>query len=388
VNKHFCPAPWLTFFTQPNGEVYSCCVGKTSLGNINDRTPEQIIHGPANLEIKQKMLAGESVEGCRACHGKEASLQQDLLRMFRDVPDEFYQDINNFSLKYYDSRVSNTCNFACVYCGPVFSSTWAAELNQQHDIRIDKKEKTDVKSYLIDNVQYLEQVYLAGGEPLMMKENEQLLLAIKEQGNKIKKVLVNTNLSMIKNNKIFDLLTEIPATQWVVSMESRGKIYEYIRYPGDWEIFKKNLLHLKEVCPARKDITFNMVLCALNGFELWDTVDWLMDEGFIPETISINLYNMGVPSKVNTLDIQVLSDEFRKKIIARIESDQRYQLFRGYFDVLDHLKKPRYDSEWITKFTRYLYWIDKRRGLDSRRVFPEVYADLESLTVDKPIKLD
>jgi MoaA/NifB/PqqE/SkfB family radical SAM enzyme len=387
VNKHFCPAPWLTLFTQPDGEVYSCCVGKTSLGNINDRTPEQIIHGPANLEIKRKMLAGESVEGCRPCHDKQASLQQDLLRMFGDIPNEFYQDINNFSLKYYDSRVSNTCNFACVYCGPIYSSVWAAELNQQHDIRIDKKEKSDVKNYLIDNVQHLEQVYLAGGEPLMMKENEQLLLAIKEQGKKIKKVLVNTNLSIIKNNKIFDLLTEIPATQWVVSMESCGQRYEYIRYPGEWETFKANLLHLKDICPV-PNISFNMVLCALNGFELWDTIDWLMDLGFIPESISINLYNMGVVTLPSTLDIRVLSNGIRQKIIARAESDQRYRKFRGYNDVLKLLNQPRLGQEYITEFMRYLRWIDLKRGLDSRQIFPEVYADLESLTVDKPIKLD
>ena len=56
--------------------------------------------------------------------------------------------------------------------------------------------------------------------------------------------------------------------------------------------------------------------------------------------------------------------------------------------MLKLLKQPRLGQEYITEFMKYLQWIDQTRGLDSRQVFPEVYADLESLTIDKTIKLD
>jgi len=376
MNKHFCPAPWLTFFTQPNGEVYNCCIARTKLGHINKNTIEQIIQGSDNLEVKRKMLAGESVEGCQSCHGKKDSLQKEMLELFKNIPLDFYHDINNFQLKYFDARMSNTCNFACVYCNSNFSSTWAAELGNYHEIKLDKKEKNYTKKYLLDNVHDLEYVYLAGGEPLMIKENELLLSAIAEHGKNVKKILVNTNLSIIENNQIFDVLVKIPETTWLVSVDAMEIHYEYIRYPGNWGNFKSNLLHLKEIFPREK-IGFNMVFCALNVMHIWDTIDWLIDQGFYKFNIAITPYNSGVDFVGGFLDVRVLSDKTRAMVLDKIESNSEYSSLTGIADIKKILQHPRLNDFQIENTIRCLKELDQRRGLNSRQVFPEIYKDLE-----------
>ena len=57
TNKSFCPAPWNSFFVNPDGAVENCCVSRNKLGNIDD-VPDikKIIFSDKNLKIQQDML--------------------------------------------------------------------------------------------------------------------------------------------------------------------------------------------------------------------------------------------------------------------------------------------------------------------------------------------
>ena len=80
TNKSFCPAPWNSFFVNPDGAVENCCVSRNKLGNIND-VPDikKIIFSNKNLKIQQDMLDGKPIEGCKWCHDTTHSLQKCLL---------------------------------------------------------------------------------------------------------------------------------------------------------------------------------------------------------------------------------------------------------------------------------------------------------------------
>ena len=198
--KSFCPAPWVSLYIEPTGKIENCCVSKNNLGNINKTSNiKEIIFGQVNKDIQKLILNDQFPAGCAWCDNKSLTLQQRMLDIFPNINDELYQE-GKFELKYLDVRWSNTCNLACVYCSPDLSSTWANELNIVH--RFERSTKHNLLEYVLDNVHTLKEVYMAGGEPLLMKENELLIEAILQKNPECH-VLVNTNLTQIKNSSIF-----------------------------------------------------------------------------------------------------------------------------------------------------------------------------------------
>ena len=55
----YCVAPWNGVTVREDGHVRTCCIGTTSLGNLNHTPIDQIINSDALLKIRQDMLSGE-----------------------------------------------------------------------------------------------------------------------------------------------------------------------------------------------------------------------------------------------------------------------------------------------------------------------------------------
>ena len=79
----------------------------------------------------------------------------------------------------------------CVF-GPLYSSKWAMEMGVK--VPKDREKIAKLKEYVYANINTLENVYLAGGEPLLMKENKDFLDKLYE-ANPDCTIRVNTNLS-------------------------------------------------------------------------------------------------------------------------------------------------------------------------------------------------
>ena len=364
-NKNFCPAPWVSLYVEPNGRVDNCCVAKNNLGNIQETSVQNIIFGRTNQEVQQAMLDNQTVPGCSWCHGGGQNLQARLLRQFPDTADSVYQT-GQFDLRYLDVRWNNTCNLACVYCGPTFSSLWANELDSS--IKIQREEKHNLLDYVLDNVESLQEVYLAGGEPTLMRENELLLEQLAKRNPNVK-ILVNTNL-LNNHTRIYQQLLEFENTTWLVSFEDRDQRYQYLRHPGRWTQFETNLRTLKTQVPVEQ-IYFNMVYLSLNAMSIWDTIDWLLDQGFV-RTMTLALINNGVFD--TPFDPACLPRSYRDQILTRISSGQ-YSSLHGYSNVTESLAKPDLDP---VKLLTHLKTLDHRRNLNSRNIFPEVYQAIES----------
>lgn len=362
-NYNFCPAPWLSLYIEPSGNVESCCVSKNQIGNVEqDASIKEIIFSEKNKIVQQDMLDNKVVEGCKWCYKKTHSLQHRFFELFPDRKDPLYQQAGNFELRYMDLRWSNVCNYACIYCGPSLSSTWADELKQTY--RIERNTKNSMLDYVLENVHTIKELYLAGGEPLMMKENEIVLQALMEK-NPNCHICVNTNLSQIDNNRIFKLLTMNKNTQWLISVDDMEQRYEYLRYPGKWSTFSTNLSILKDIT---KDVAFNMVLINLNALTIWDTVDYLLDQGHKPEGITLTLYNNGGID--GDWDIKHMPRNFQDLVLERMNQD-KYKNLIGWQNIHNYLK--RNDVSLGGDPWQAMAELDQRRGLDSRQVFPLLY---------------
>ena len=140
---------------------------------------------------------------------------------------------------------------------------------------MEKEDGEKIKELVFKNIENLQKVYLAGGEPILMKENLEFLKLLKEK-NPNCTIRVNTNLSTTKTG-IFDLLVSFPNVHWTISVETVGQEYDYIRHHGSWSDFEKNL---KVVRALEHKISFNMLHFILNCYSLFDCVDHLRDMGF------------------------------------------------------------------------------------------------------------
>ncbi len=366
-NKAICPAPWVSLYVEPNGRVDNCCVGKNYLGNVQENSVKEIVCGNTNQSVQQSMLNGIYPAGCSWCEKGSNSLQQRMFNIFPDRSEENYQ-LGTFKLQYLDTRWNNTCNLACVYCSPEYSSTWAQELNKP--VRIEKQDKKLLLEYVIDNVETLKEVYLAGGEPLLMKENELLISALKEK-NPSCHVLVNTNLTQIKNNSIFENLVSLKNSNWLISVDDSQERFEYMRYPAKWNEFADNVQLLKSQASIDQ-MAFNMVFTSVNALTIWDTVDWLLDQGFRADTCTIQLYNNGLSNW--PFDVRSMPAEYQRQVMIRM-NQEKYKKTANWESVYEYLAKLVENNPPLT-LKKYLSEFDSRRGLDSKVTFPRVYEYL------------
>ena len=344
------------------------------MNNVTD--VNEIIVGGKNKNIQQLFLQNELPVGCAMCKPSlGVTHQKNFLNLYPKPNNELYQE-GKFELKYLDARWSNTCNLACVYCGPELSSTWAKELEIEKIDPTDTTKKTykiaSDKSnllidYVLDNVHTLTSVYLAGGEPLLMKENQLLIQAIKEKNPRCH-ILVNTNLTQIKNSKIVsDLLSLENKVNWLISIDDTQERFEYLRYPAKWSEFEENFEFLKSKVNPSNDITLNMVFNSLNAITIWDTIDYMMAKTSL-KGITLSLYVSH--GNVGPWDPRQLPIEFQQQAMTRMDRPH-YKKLDGWQRIYDYLSENIHQQQII--IWEQLARIDRRRKLDSSKIFPEIY---------------
>jgi MoaA/NifB/PqqE/SkfB family radical SAM enzyme len=270
----------------------------------------------------------------------------------------------NFDLQTIDVRWTNLCNFACVYCGPEFSSKWSEELKIRNNTP-SESQLNDFKNYIYDHAHRLKHVYLAGGEPLLMKENLILLEKINPNAN----IRVNTNLSKV-DTKVFDTICKFPNVHWTVSVETMCEEFEYIRHGGSWQDFLENLDTIKKL---KHKISFNMLHFLLNYNSVFDCVDFLQSQGF-----HNNSFVIGALLRPEYLNIRHLPDWMlnlvKGKLQDRINQKPGYLLEDSYKNMLHYINTPF--NKNIELSIAQLVEMDQRRGLDSKTIFKDFYKDI------------
>lgn len=367
MKENLCIAPWLSVYVDPSGRIDNCCVSKNALGQVEqDQNLEVVLTQGKNYQVQSAMQRNERVDGCSWCYDRSHSLQKMFWGKFPDTQDPLYQSAGQFELRYLDLRWRNLCNYACIYCTPELSSSWATELGRP--VEIESQARRNLQKYILERLGTVKEVYLAGGEPLLMKEHEPVLQELLKVSPDCY-ITVNTNLSNIKNNRIFDLLTQFKNCTWMISAEDQESRYEYIRYPGHWETFWQNL----EILSQRVDkttVAFNMVYMNLNAITMWDFVDNLINSGYNPSYITTSLYNNGTVD--GAWDIKYLPQDFRQLALDRLNHD-RYRSIRGWQNIQEYVASLGSATHAGDPLWQELSVLDRRRGLNSQAIFPDIY---------------
>ena len=356
-----------------NGDDLNCIRSQRPIGNLKDNSIHNILKN--NTETKQNMLDHKDGLGCHVCYELEGDKKgYDMisdrifyLKELKSVDKTLYDRVDNFNLHTIDIRWSNVCNHACVYCSPEYSSKWANELKV--NIAEPSRERVaELKELVFKNAHQLKHVYMAGGEPLLMKENLELLEILQEKNPQVN-LRINTNLSKT-GTRVFEKVCEFSNVHWTVSVDTMGDQFEYIRYGGVWQDFLNNLEHITN---KGHKISFNMLWYALNYRSIFDTIEFFKRLGYHNNSFIIGpLLNPSWQDVRNLPNetINILADELQQKINEK----PKFLLEDSYKNMLRHLKTPF--TKDIKTTIMNIQNIDQRRSLNSKDIFDEFYEQI------------
>jgi len=246
MSDFFCAAPWRGLHINPRGDVKTCCAGDPNmLGNLNNNTIEEILHGPVMQEIRQSIRRGEPHAYCYNCVQAERYGRSERA-WHNDVSPEFDAQTagdTEHLPTLIDVRWNITCNLSCNYCGDKCSSKWAGlkHIPFRSGARPYYEQVCD---YLEQHSDRIREVALVGGEPLLLPENERLLDVI----GKNTRVTLISNMSVdFATNKIFQKLATRTQVGWSMSFDNTESRFEYVRSGADWTQLNQNVRQVAEL---------------------------------------------------------------------------------------------------------------------------------------------
>ena len=409
----FCILPWLHLYVQPNGEVTPCCHADLArpCGSVADSRLESILNNESFKRIRRQMLAGERAPECASCYRLEdvnkTSPRQNHNRAFQGhldkvnhtLPDGSLQEL---SLVYLDLRFSNVCNLKCRGCYPGSSSSWAEDFEQLTDTKVTKKlSNLDAPAIqqILAHLAHVENIYFAGGEPLIMQENYTLLDKLIELKRTNIALLYNTNLMQLSHGKynILDYWNKFSNVMVSASMDDVLERAEYFRKGLDFKIFTENWKRVWQESPHVK-LSINLTVNVMNVFHLDKIFDYFHQELGLEHT----QYSFNLLTSPPELSIQVLPLQFKQEVKAKLETYQR-GLSSKSSKFLDQLQRKVQDNELfdiiiahkkgaevnhldpiitfmmngsgeatIQDFFARTEKLDRIRGEDYRKLFPEL----------------
>jgi sulfatase maturation enzyme AslB (radical SAM superfamily) len=144
---------------------------------------------------------------------------------------------------------------------------------------------------LIPHLDYVEQIYFAGGEPLMMAEHYNILDELERRGRFDVRLIYNTNFTHVKlkDRTVFDYWKRFKSVAVGASLDAMGPRAEYIRKGTNWATVERNRAQMMETCP-NVDFYISPTLSIMNALHLPEFHrDWV-NQGYIrAQDLNVNI---------------------------------------------------------------------------------------------------
>jgi len=303
-SKTFCIYPWIHLHAYPTGEAYPCCHAEMAypVGNARFKTLEEIYRDAPMRELRKDMLNERPNPACGRCYEQEAAGFFSGRRSANKHHGHHVKRIDDdkFQMSYWDIRFSNLCNLSCRSCGHIFSSSWyqdqaklaGPDWAQRHTaLNIAGRSSLDMWEQLVPHLDYVEQIYFAGGEPLMMAEHYNILDELERRGRFDVRLIYNTNFThtKLKDREVFDYWRKFDSVSVGASLDAQGPRAEYIRQGTVWDTVERNREEMLRVCPD-VDFYISPTLSILNAYHLPGFHrDWAAKGLIQPADLNINI---------------------------------------------------------------------------------------------------
>lgn len=349
-SKTFCIYPWIHLHAYPTGQAYPCCGAEMrhSIGNVKNNTLKEIWNSPAQKQLRLNMLNEVKSPECARCYEQDNagffSMRKSankhhghhINRVHRTQSDGHVED---FQMTYWDIRFSNLCNLSCRSCGHIFSSSWYQDqaklaggdwVKQNQVLNYAGRTETDMWEQLIPHLDYVEQIYFAGGEPLMMEEHYNILEELERRGRFDVRLIYNTNFTHVKlkDRWVFDYWKKFKSVAVGASLDAMGPRAEYIRRGTRWDIVERNRVRMLQDCPD-VDFYISPTLSIMNAWHLPDFHRNWVDRGLIrAQDLNVNI--LQDPAY---LRIDIATAEYKEQL------NVKYQEHLDWLRPLDKLQR-------------------------------------------------
>ena len=306
-----CMAPWVHTYLSPQTERRMCCASREPAQNFRQYidtesgsnkyipiTLEEHWNSPHMMSVRSRMMSGETLPECEVCNDK--LLNTDVYRsyfwqLFKHKYPDIWETTNTAGRTTmrpvsWDYRFSNLCNFKCRTCGDMLSSAWETEQKQHNMVdwsnsknswmlpevreNISVFQDSQIEAEFADAVEQhrVEEVYWAGGEPLMYEQHWRYMKRIVELGDGPRVYArYNTNLSRVDYrgvNLYRDILSGLRDWQICASLDGTGAIGEYIRTGLDYDQWLEHFGAAVEIQRHRRQVRIDFTLTLPGMFEV------------------------------------------------------------------------------------------------------------------------
>jgi len=433
-SKSFCAAKWYNAtIWLGSGMTTSCHHPPAHAINVDD-----IKHNPSALHNtstkkfeRDQMQHGDRPPGCEYCWKIEdmgSDAISDRVYKSRIYPIEALNEAfetpaaDDVSLRTLEIAFDRTCQFACSYCNPAFSSTWVNDIRKNgpynglvsdgrnhfthtHDSsQLYKFGQTNpyVEAFFqwweTDLHRTLQELRITGGEPLMSGETWKLIDWFQNNpGRSNTRLAINSNLgTAVDLDRLLDSITGLEVDIYT-SNESIGLQAEYIRDGLVWDDWANNIERLLDSRKLRGIHVMNTInaLCldTLDQF-LECIMNWKLEYG--RDAVSFTLNILRFPSFQSPL---VLPDNlrmiYRQRLITWLEHwacseflhEHELNHVQRLIDYLDVVKTPHSEAfempKLLNDFKQFYTQYDQRRGKDFGLAFPTLKPWYDSIQIQQ-----
>lgn len=424
-SSSFCGAKWYNAtIWLGSGQTTSCHHPLPHAIDVDEiKTNPAALHNTTQKKKeREQMQRGERPAGCDYCW-KIEDMNKDAIsdRVYKTVIHS-EEDLNvafarpsytDFNLRTLEIAFDRTCQFACSYCNPAFSSTWVNDIRKNgpyinlvsdgrghfthaHDrSQLYKFGETNpyVEAFFrwweSDLHQTLTELRITGGEPLMSAHTWQLIDWFKtNQGRSSTRLAINTNLG---HDVDVDRLIE--STQGIdldvyTSGEAVGLHAEYIRDGLDWKSWLENVEKL-----ATSGIRGLHVMCTINalclpGLPVFITTMMALKKTYGRDFPSMSFNILRFPSFQSAYVLPlVLRQEYAdaiedslgqykdSELMHEHEVNQLTRLITYLREPVTGPELPRMQNDFKQFYAQY----DQRRGKNFVETFPELKEFYEQI---------
>jgi organic radical activating enzyme len=420
-SESFCAAKWYNAtIWLGSGQTTSCHHPPAHQVDVAEvaQNPKALHNTPKKKAERAQMQKGERPAGCEYCWKIEDIGRDNISdRVYKtviysdeDLDAAFNTPVDeDVDLRTLEIAFDRTCQFACSYCNPAFSSTWVRDIDRNgpyvnlvsdgrnhfthtHDsAQLYRFGETNpyaeafFKWWETDLHQTLEELRITGGEPLMSGETWKLLDWFKEnKGKSTTRLAINSNLGAeVDVDRLLDSIEGLEVDIYT-SNESVGLQAEYIRDGLNWRAWVDNVNKIAASKRVRRIHVMNTInaLCLDSLPEFLELIVWFKNI-YGTDKISFTLNILRFPSFQSPL---VLSDElrtyYRDRLVnlsvrlndSGILQEHEKNHIQRLIDYLDIVKTPHSEAfdmpKLLNDFRQFYTQYDQRRNKNFAETFP------------------
>lgn len=289
-----------------SGQFRLCCISvePANVENINTHTIDEWLSSNTVSTARDTFAQGNWPSACQKCQQHEQSGKVSKRQASEDYGP---------GLTHLDLRFGNSCNLSCNMCSPSSSSTLVYEHQRLLDNGIKSPWGTtpfkilnwynDDHAKMLANISSLKEVYLTGGEPMMVKG---LINFIRQLDSRVS-LRFNTNGTILNP----ELLKEIKRFNYInmsFSIDGVGPVNDYIRWGSNWNTICDNL----KICQdAGFDVNISPTIQIMNELYMPQLIDWASAQGIkVFNNYLLNPAFLNTANAVWNTDNEILQQTF------------------------------------------------------------------------------